>query len=79
MRHLKDDEKPSRYFLHKEKERGEKKAIEKLQISDGNFVCNTSEILKHVKQFYKQFFQKEDIDQSLVDYFFKEAVSLTKE
>ena len=79
VKHLNDDEKPSRYFLHKEKKRGEKKLIDKLETNEGKFVCDRSGILKHVKSFYQQLFQKENIDQSLVDYFFKDVVSLTKE
>ena len=45
------------------------KIIENLQLENGSLANIKPEILKYVKDFYQQLFQKENIDQNLVDYF----------
>ena len=73
------DEKPSRYFLNREKRKANKKTIKNLEVSSGERVSDIKSILKHVKDFYAQLFQKEEVDQSLIDYFFKDLKSLTED
>ena len=73
------DEKPSRFFLNKECHRAKKKVIDKLKIEDGQFVETKKDILYHVREFYKQLFSKETIDQSVVDYFLTGLNVLSKE
>ena len=51
------DEKPSRYFLNKEK-RAQKKVIEELEVGKGVTVSELNDIMKHVRDFYKQLFEK---------------------
>ena len=72
-------EKSSRYFLNKEKRKATKKTIKNLEVSSGERVSDIQSILKHVKDFYAQLFPKEEVDQSLIDYFFKDLKSLTQD
>ena len=64
------DEKPSIYFLNQEKRRAEKKILHRLETGKGELIENKAGILKYVREFYAQLFSREEIDQSLVDYFF---------
>ena len=73
------DEKLSRFFLNKECHRAKRKVIEKLQIGDGDFVKKKNYILFHVKEFYKQLFSKDSIDQDLFNYFLSYLNVLSKE
>ena len=71
-------EKPTRFFLNKETKRAEKRTLDKLLV-DGILVNKQNEILKHVRDFYKQLFSKSSIDQSLVDYFLNDLKYLSDE
>ena len=73
------DEKASRFFLNKACHRAKRKVIDKLDVRYRDFVKKREDILFHVREFYKQLFTKESIDQSLVDYFLSDLNVLTEE
>ena len=75
---LNDSEKPSRYFLKREKSRAENKYIYQLE-EDGKTFSSKQEILRICKEFYTQLYTKESVDQSLVEYFLKGLPVLIKE
>ena len=62
------NEKPSRYFFQKEKERGKKKTIKRVVCDDTEF--KTSEgIMSCFRNFYKKLFTTEGIDDVMADFF----------
>lgn len=77
-KYLDDAEKPTRYFLRKEKNRGQHKFISELETAKGK-ITEKSDILKYCKEFYKELYSKVDIDQSLLDFFVKDLPKLSEE
>ena len=78
VKQLNFEDKPNRFFFNKERKKTETKVIAKLQVNDSLTVYNYKDIKFHVGQFYEQLFQKESIDQSLVDNFLKDLHTLTE-
>ena len=66
---LNDSEKPSKYFVMKERQNSKKKTIDKIEVGDQIFNDNKS-IINAFRQFYKELFTEEEIDLSQVDEFF---------
>ena len=79
VKSLNFEEKTSRYFLNRERKKSENRIIDKLEVSNSLTVTKYKDTIFHVKQFYEQLFKKEAIDQSLVNYFLNDLVSLTKD
>ena len=73
------DEKPSRFFLNRERKIADNKVIDILEVRNGLLVTKYKDIIHHVRAFYEQLFHKEEVDQSLVDYFLKDLPVLTQE
>ena len=79
IKYLDNSEKPSRHFFRQEAMRQEARCIRKLQTGENSFCTSQSEIEKQVWDFYHDLYAKEDIDQSLVDYFLDDLDGLTKD
>ena len=71
-------EKPSRYFLRREKKRSKKKLITSLQTEDGRVSDNPS-IRNVCYNFYKQLYTSSSIDKDLLDYFTHDLPQLSEE
>ena len=65
---LEESERPSRYFLAKEKSNNKKKIITCLE-SNGVFLNNQDEIIQHCRTFYEDLYARQECDSSLIDFF----------
>ena len=65
---LDNEEKPTRFFLQKEKTRATKAHITELNVS-GNTITDTSQIVAECKNFYSNLYSEEQIDPSSADHF----------
>ena len=79
VQHLEKDEKPTRYFLHKEKQSAESKFIKQLTTEAGQVVSTDDEIQEECKTFYQDLYKFEPIDNSLNDYFLQDLPKLNEE
>ena len=77
VKYLEINEKPTRFFLQKEKKSALNKCITKLIKSDGTIIDTNEEIQEECAFFYKSLYSSEQIDNSLESYFFKDLPTLT--
>ena len=75
---LDNDEKPTKYFLMKERSRAKAKNISKLCTSEGVMIDHNDDILCECRQFYQELYSAEPIDEALAD-FFLDKVSVLSE
>ena len=71
-------EKPSRYFLKMENDKGKKKFIEKIDLPDSSSVTSSKGILDAFRDFYFKLFTEEDIDLDLADTFCEDLPKLSQ-
>jgi len=69
------NEKPTKYFLRKEHDRGKSKTISVLETEKGK-IEDPKSIVEECKDFYANLYKEENVDQSLIDYFLKEVPKL---
>lgn len=70
---LVNEEKPSKYYVKKERQRVN---IEKLETSRGE-ITDKGDIVKEVRDFYKTLFSEEEVDESKIEYFLEGIVKLS--
>ena len=64
-------------FFNRERKKSENRIIDKLVVSNPLTVTKYEDIIFH--EFYEQLFKKEAFDQSLVNYFLNDLVSLSED
>ena len=75
--YLENNEKPTRYFLQREKKLATSKHMSKLTNEHGVTVTNNDDIVHECKTFYSKLYNHEPVDASLNDYFFEDLQALT--
>lgn len=77
IKYLKDEEKPTRYFLKKEIKRGEKKLLTKLNVNNTT-VTDQNDIIFHTREFYSSLYSKHDSNPNLTKYFLSDVPQLNE-
>ena len=72
------EEKPSSYFLRKEKARGAKSTINELSVN-GRKITETNEIIAACKSFYEQLYSSEPIDEQAADILLSKITPLSED
>ena len=75
---LENNEKPSRYFFQKEKDRGKKKTINRI-VSDGVEFKTSPGIIDCFRKFYNSLFTSEGIDRRQAEFFLEDVPVLSEE
>ena len=76
---LDTDEKPTRFFLQKEKKSATDKYIKILTKDDGDPISTNTAIIEDCSQFYENLYSTKIIDPSLHDYFLHDIPKLSEE
>ena len=74
---LETNERPTRYFVHREKKLACSKVISKLTKDNGDVLTKNEDIVDECKCFYSKLYNYESVDESLNDYFFDNLAGLT--
>ena len=74
---LENNERPTRYFLHREKKLACSKVISKLTNDNGDTFTKNEDIVDECKGFYAKLYNYDTVDESLNDYFFNDLQPLT--
>ena len=74
--YLENNERPTRFFLRKEKKSATDKYIKSLRKEDGSLVNSKEGIKKECKSFYKKLYSSKEIDPTVDDYFLKDIPTL---
>ena len=77
--YLEENEKPTRFFLQREKQLAENKVIHQLIKSDGTVITNNQDIQNECVSFYTDLYKKDSIDISLQSFFFENIPTLTED
>ena len=73
---LDNNEKPSKYFIKKEKDNANKKLIDKLQVGD-KIITDFDKIKEEIKIFYADLYKFEEINTDVADKFLKDLPQLS--
>jgi hypothetical protein len=76
---LETNEKPTRFFLQKEKKSATDKVITSLLTEEGNLITNSSDIKEECTKYYEQLYNQKRIDNSLYEYFLEDIPTLSQE
>lgn len=80
IKFLDNVEKPTSYFLRKEKRNGKKKFISKLTDPNDNTIYNDKDNITRIcRTFYSNLFSFEDVDQNVIDFLLKDVPQLDQE
>jgi len=79
VQYLENNEKPTRFFLQREKQLAENKCIHELKKSDGTIVNTNQDIKEECVSFYTKLYKTEEIDTSLQRSFFADMPKLSEE
>ena len=79
VNYLEIDEKPTRFFLQREKQLASNKHMNMLTKSDNTNTVSKAEIKEECLSFYTKLYQREEVDASLNPFFFDELPCLSEE
>ena len=79
VNYLEINEKPTRFFLQREKQLASSKHINILTKSDGTNAVSNAEIKEECLSFYTKLYRREEVDDSLNPFFFDELPCLSEE
>ena len=77
--YLENKEKPTRYFLRKEKQLAIQKTIKRLIKVDGNYAETNPDIIQECVNFYTNLYNKQDVNENLNPYFFEGLPRLSEQ
>lgn len=79
VKYLETNEKPTRFFLRKEKQSAKDKHIKSLKNYADEIINTSSEITEHCRHFYETLYSRKVVDESLNEYFLKDIPSLSED
>ena len=78
VKYIEENEKPNKFFLQTEKKRNNKKDMNKIKNDKGEDITSNIEITNYCKEYYKNLYAEEEIDDTLLDYFLKDTNKLNE-
>ena len=79
VQYLENNERPTRFFLRKEKKSATDKFIKSLRNENGDSITTNNGIQKECVNFYKSLYSDKDIDPTIDDYFLADIPSLNED
>ena len=79
VKYFETKEKPTSFFLHKEKKSAKDKHIKSLKNYDGEVINTSSEITEQCRHFYETLYSRKVVDESLDEYFLKDIPCLSED